>query len=84
MKVEFKKSKLHGIGIFAMADIQADEIIEICPIIMLNAKDTNEIDKTHLYDYYFSWREQGSAISLGYAHSIIILTNPMLNTIKIL
>jgi len=65
-------------------DIQADEIIEICPIIMLNAKDTNEIDKTHLYDYYFSWREQGSAISLGYAHSIIILTNPMLNTIKIL
>lgn len=66
MKIEFKKSKLHGNGIFAITDIQKDEIIEICPIVILNEKDTKEIDKTHLYDYYFSWKENGCAISLGY------------------
>lgn len=66
MVIEFKKSKLHGIGIFATSDIQANEIIEICPIIILNEKDTKEIDKTHLYNYYFSWKDNGSAISLGY------------------
>lgn len=66
MKVEFKKSKLHGNGIFAMKDIQNDEIIEICPIIILNEKDTKEIDKTRLYNYYFAWKKNSSAISLGY------------------
>ena len=55
MKIKFKKSKLDGNGIFAITDIQKDEIIEICPIIILNEKDTKEIDKTHLYNYYFSW-----------------------------
>jgi uncharacterized protein len=66
MKVKFSESNVHGIGIFAITDIQADKIIEICPIIVLDEKDTKEIDKTHLYNYYFSWKENGSAISLGY------------------
>lgn len=66
MNIEFKKSKLHGIGIFATTDIKISEIIEICPIIILNDDDTKKIDKTHLYNYYFSWNHKGSAISLGY------------------
>lgn len=66
MKIEFKKSRLHGKGIFALTDIQENEIIEICPIIILNERDTKKIDETHLYNYYFSWKENGSSISLGY------------------
>lgn len=66
MKIEFKKSDLHGIGVFATIDIQEDEIIESCPIIILNENDTEEIDKTKLYNYYFSWVDNCSAISLGY------------------
>jgi SET domain-containing protein len=66
MKIEFKKSELHGNGVFAIIDIQKDEIIESCPIIILNEKDTKEIDKTHLYNYYFSWEDNDSAIVLGY------------------
>ncbi|MBU1445712.1 SET domain-containing protein-lysine N-methyltransferase [Patescibacteria group bacterium] len=66
MDIEFKKSKLHGNGVFAITNIQANEIIEICPIIILNENDTKQIDKTNLYNYYFSWTKNGSAISLGY------------------
>jgi len=66
MKIEVKKSELHGNGVFAITNIQKDEIIESCPIIILNEKDTKEIDKTHLYNYYFSWEDNISAISLGY------------------
>ena len=66
MKVEFKKSELHGNGVFAITDIQKGEIIEICPIIILNENDTREIDKTYLYNYYFSWEEKCSAIALGF------------------
>lgn len=66
MKIEFKKSNLHGTGVFAITDIQKDEIIEICPLIILSEKDKKEIDKTHLYNYYFSWKENGGVISLGY------------------
>lgn len=43
-----------------------NETIEICPIIKLSEKDTQVIDTTHLYNYYFSWAENGSAICLGY------------------
>jgi uncharacterized protein len=65
IKVKFNKSTLHGDGIFATTTIYEGEVIEVCPIIILNEKDTKEIDKTHLYNYYFAW-EKGSAISLGY------------------
>lgn len=66
MHIEYKKSPLHGNGVFATADLQEGEIIEICPIILLDKKDTEIIDKTHLYNYYFSWQDKGSAIALGY------------------
>ena len=66
MKIKFKKSKLHGNGVFAVTDIKKNEIIEICPILILSKKDTKEIDKTNLYNYYFAWGKNNSAISLGY------------------
>jgi uncharacterized protein len=66
MGIEIKKSKLDGNGIFAITDIQKDEVIEVCPIIILNKKDKELIDKTCLYDYYFSWKEDACAIVLGY------------------
>ena len=66
MKIEWKKSELHGNGVFAIAAISQDEMIEISPIIIVDEKDTKEIDKTHVYNYYFRWENNGSAISLGY------------------
>lgn len=66
MKVQVKKSEIHGKGIFATKDIKKDEVIEVCPIIILNQEDTKIIDNTSLYNYYFGWRNNGSAIVLGY------------------
>lgn len=73
MKIKNKKSNIHGMGVFATDDILKDEVIEVCQIIFLNEKDTKIIDSTLLYNYYFSWKENGCSISLGngslYNHS---------------
>ena len=74
MKIETRSSNIHGVGVFCLDNILKDEIIEICQLIILNEKDTQIIDNTFLYNYYFSWEKNGSAICLGsgslYNHSI--------------
>ena len=73
MKIETRNSNIHGVGVFCIDNILKDEIIEICQLIILNEKDTQIIDNTFLYNYYFSWEKNGSAICLGsgslYNHS---------------
>ena len=61
-----QKSTVHWLGVFAQSEIKQWETIEICPIILLNQEDTETIDQTHLYNYYFSWEYQWSALALGY------------------
>lgn len=57
-----------GRGVYCMQDIQADSIIEICPVIVLSKKDKKLIHQTKLHDYYFLWDEglDTIAIPLGY------------------
>lgn len=64
-KLNIRSSPLHGIGVFAATNISQGELVEVCPIILLNEVDTKSIDTTKLYNYYFSW-DKGSAIALGY------------------
>lgn len=70
-----KPSSLAGRGVFAQRNFAKDEIIERCPVIVLNEKDTKQIDPTDLYNYYFSWGDdlKSGAIALGcgsiYNHS---------------
>ncbi len=66
MKITVKKSKLHQRGVFALKDITKGEILEICPVIILDKKDTKIIDPTELYNYYFSWKDEGGGLALGY------------------
>ena len=74
MKTEIRNSDIHDIGVFCIDDILKDEVIETCRLIVLDEKDTNTIDDTFLYNYYFSWENNGSVICLGngslYNHSI--------------
>ena len=74
MKIGIKDSDIHNRGVFCVENISKDEIIEVCQIINLNDIDTKIIDNTFLYNYYFSWKDNGSAICLGngslYNHSI--------------
>lgn len=73
MEAIIKQSNIHGLGVFTTGCILKNDIIEVCQIIKLDEKDTKIIDKTNLYNYYFSWEENGSAICLGngslYNHS---------------
>ena len=41
-KITFAKSTLHGIGIFATTNIAKGNVIEVCPIILLNFDDTKK------------------------------------------
>lgn len=66
--IEIKQTKEKGLGVFATEDIAVNTLIEVSPVIVLNPADTKLIDKTYLYNYYFSWEDdqKSSAIALGY------------------
>jgi SET domain-containing protein len=61
-------SELHGQGVFAARNIEAGEIIEICPILLFPRAELDAIRKTMLDDYYFDWGDEGDwyAVCLGY------------------
>ena len=61
-----KKSKLHDRGVFANRNFNVGDVIEICPVIVLSVADRKKIDKTYLYNVYFSWKEK-AAIGLGFS-----------------
>lgn len=61
-------SELHGKGVFAARDIEAGEVIEVCPILLFPKAQLIHIRQTVLDDYYFDWGEEGEwyALCLGY------------------
>lgn len=59
-------SPLGGRGVFTAAEIEPEDVIEICPVISLPAKDVPLIHQSRLHDYYFLWEDDGCAIALGY------------------
>lgn len=64
----FAPSERHGLGVFAARDFEADEIIEVCPVILFPKSELALIRQTKLDDYYFDWGEDGEwyAMALGY------------------
>jgi len=67
-KIIVYPSDLGGRGILAVADIPKDEIIEVCPVIVIPPQDVLKVHETVLHDYYFTWGddEKEAAIALGY------------------
>jgi len=61
-------SSLGGRGVMAIDDIAKDEIIEVCPVLVIPPKDVPNIHQSVLHDYYFTWGddEKEAAIALGY------------------
>jgi hypothetical protein len=63
----YAPSGKHRYGMFCLADIEADSVIEVCPIILMPADQAAAVVKGHiLYDYYFEWKKDQIAIALGY------------------
>jgi uncharacterized protein len=67
-EIYFGPSELHGRGVFAARDIEAGEIIEICPVLIFPKSQLPHIRQTMLDDYYFDWGDDGAfyAVCLGY------------------
>lgn len=57
-----------GRGVFTMEEIPKGEIIEIAPVIVMEAADRKHLDQTALHDYIFEWPgdERQCCMALGY------------------
>lgn len=44
-----------GRGVFTRERIPANTIVEIAPVIVIDKKDREHLDKTLLHDYIFEW-----------------------------
>lgn len=67
--VYISSSSGRGRGVFARRRIDAGELIEVCPVIVLGrADDQKLLDQTRLFDYYFAWGKDPelAAVALGY------------------
>ncbi len=57
-----------GRGVFTREELEAGTIIEISPVIVMNADDRKLIDQTLLHDYIFEWGDEVDqcCMALGY------------------
>jgi len=69
-KIYVSQSKMPkaGRGVFAQVDIEKDEIIERCPVIMVPRHDTSNLRESILvtYFFYFGKNKEQLAIALGF------------------
>jgi uncharacterized protein len=63
-----KQTADKGRGIFTDADIDAETVIEVAPVIVMKSEERIHIDKTLLHDYIFEWGIDKSqcCMALGY------------------
>ena len=49
-----------GKGVFSSAAIPADAIVEVSPVIVMQADERVLLDQTRLHDYIFEWNPNGN------------------------
>jgi hypothetical protein len=67
-----KKTSVKGRGVFTSKEIKPGMLLEESPVIVMPAKDRENIDKTLLHDYIFEWGEKNGepmkcCMALGWA-----------------
>lgn len=59
-----------GRGIFAEVNIRKGEVVERCPIVLIDEEEVADLRKTELHNYYFMWgddeKNHKAAICLGF------------------
>lgn len=57
-----------GRGVFSRERIPAGTVIEVAPVIVMEQKDREHLDRTLLHDYIFEWGKQKDkcAMALGW------------------
>lgn len=56
--VSIKGTKKMGRGVYTKNAIKKDSIIEVAPVVVMNAEERILLDKTLLHDYIFEWGEK--------------------------
>lgn len=57
-----------GKAVFTDIEIEAGEVVEISPVIVMNSDDRVHLDKTLLHDYIFEWgdKKDKCCMALGF------------------
>ena len=71
-------SEIHGRGVFCAHPLSPGDIIEICPVIVLDEQEIDLLSQLLLYEYYYLWGEHQNkcAIALGYGSLYNHTTDP--------
>lgn len=65
--VAVKRTSKKGLGVFALKDFRAGEIVESCPALIFSPKDRKNLEKTPLSHYIYPWKStRGAALAFGY------------------
>lgn len=65
--IAIKRTSKKGLGVFALKDFKAGEIIESAPVLIFDTKGRKNLEKTLLSHYIYPWRStRGAALVLGY------------------
>ena len=63
-----KPTESMGRGVFTSENIEADTVIEVSPVIVMNQSDRKLLDQTPLHDYIFEWGKDRKrcCMAMGY------------------
>lgn len=65
--ITIKKTSKKGLGVFALKNFEAGEIIENAPVLIFSPTDRKNLEKTPMSHYIYPWRStRGAAIAFGY------------------
>lgn len=61
------ESPLGGRGVFTDVDLAEDDVVEVCPVIVVPADQLGALDGTTLRDHWYGWGDDGdAAVAMGH------------------
>ena len=64
-RVEPRPSPRHGIGVFAKQPIAMGDVVEHCPVLVLEPEDARFATEGSLSGYVYDWEDGRTAVALG-------------------
>lgn len=64
--LEIRRSPVHGRGLFTTADVDAGEVLETVPLLVLDEHDTATVTGTVVGRYVVAWGEHLTAVAFGF------------------
>ena len=65
-RTEVRNSPRHGLGVFARVAIKAGDVVETCPVLLLDPDDAEQLAAGSLSGHLYDWGDGRAAVALGY------------------